>query len=301
MREASLSKTNIIIISKKIPLNNSGSVAPSHSELSNSSFFFMQTSRMPKRKQREEELENVKKAKYNELKRKREEEIDSEWSKKVKDNETGLLFDDYDYMQDIEHTFSIREENMQDTEHTFSMLPKTSMFLVSLNSNKTEKAIEREYGNLNNFKADMFLALNDALCDRKNYVPRNDPELSPSDIFKLSVEEGVWESGNVMKRLHLHSKLTVIYNGMSPGYFHVMYKPVLEDFRKKFPGIDFEKGPYLNVRYLNSVTEKTLASYINKELQKNPKFTLSERNGQYRQERQSYNRSRHRHDKSKPP
>ena len=125
----------------------------------------------------------------------------------------------------------------------------------------------------------------EALEDKTNYSPVKDMELDSSDIYSISIQSGCWEIGKQGKRLHMHVKVTLLYNGRSHGYFHIDRAKIENQIRLSVPGINWGKAPYVNVRFIKSTPENSLTSYINKEIHNNPNFSLVQRNYEYEKEK----------------
>ena len=181
--------------------------------------------------------------------------------------------------------------------------PKSSSFLVSCSTNKTEASLEQEYmeasmGDLRKFKAEYFLATLNALENKENYKPKKDLDLTTEDLISISVVSGSWEVGKINKRLHLHWRVEVIYNGASHGYFNVDWEKVQTEIREIMPEIDWGDGPYINSRYISSAPERSVTNYINKETAKDPEFSLIRRSHELQKERRrsrnGANETRHR-------
>lgn len=207
------------------------------------------------------------------------------------------------YKQPRPLSFGDDEEVIEEVfDNDINVPPKSSSFLVTVNTNKSEEALTQEYlestlKTYSMFKADLLTSLHDALYINDNYLPKADMGLSTDDIFGINVTSGYWElcSGVNKKyrdkvpkekwRLHLHLRVEVIYKGTSTGYFHINCDSISRHIRDKIPGIKWEGGPYINSRYIYNPADKSVVNYVNKERERDPEFSLAQRNYERYKER----------------
>ncbi len=182
--------------------------------------------------------------------------------------------------------------------------PKTSGFLVTINTNKNKAVIstellstvadndEGEYGYtelckkveeevLRVMKLPEFLV-------PKLYKAKIDPSLYDDIrkfIFKIDAEPGAWEESEERngRKIHIHMTLKIMYSGRFVGYFHLDAKKLGAHIRSAVPELSWGKGPYIQIRFIKEASQ-TVAQYIHKELHKQ-NTTLYERNQEIIEER----------------
>lgn len=171
--------------------------------------------------------------------------------------------------------------------------PKNSSFLLTVNPNKTQEALELEYCDAENVSLDQFkkrfvdtvtAAFSDNLdciipVPPKNIIasiPEELVEILKQYVTNVDVEFGAWEKTTVKKgsRLHIHIQVAITYSEHFKGYFHVNI-PYLKDFiRGVFSSINWKMGPYINCRFIKNC-KLSVSEYI-KKIERQDSTTLVE-------------------------
>lgn len=166
----------------------------------------------------------------------------------------------------------IRNKKHYPKRYSTSSSIKTSNFLVTINTNKTTDSALNEFTSFHNFgitdretaeyaKNTLLHSLSKtfegALRNKRNYKPRLDIFLQYEDITDIIISKTVFEVGDAQKRLHIHSKVTVIYPSSTTGYFHVNIPSLINEIKRNLPEIEWGNGPFINVEFIR--TEENLA------------------------------------------
>jgi len=179
------------------------------------------------------------------------------------------------------------DDDDDDTENILNALfddnprrrtPKSSSFLVTLNTNKTENSLD-EIIDLRTFKSDMEELIVAAFTTDPHHtliVPKAPASVITQlptyiqvhlkrQIISVEVQLGCWELTTPRhgSRLHIHFVVSIKYHETFRGYFHIDRQELKNLVRNAFDAIDFKLGPYLNIRHIKSI-DLSVADYIKK-------------------------------------
>lgn len=176
-------------------------------------------------------------------------------------------------------------EDLRDPFLQSSFFQKQSRFLVTINTNKqpfvTESNPDAPWRTLEQFQNVV-----DELCikffrRKDSWVPmlHQFGSITPYNVDEIiykyvtftmkdiGMEKGVWETGPSKKRLHVHFIVWVNYLSLFQGYFHLS-RSLKEYIRENIPWINWNRGPYINIRYMKNLeipVEKYIAKLKNQD------------------------------------
>lgn len=147
--------------------------------------------------------------------------------------------------------------------------PKSSVFMVTINSNQTAESLQRKKISVDEFVDDFETKVQELLQEKELYKPVGDENLFLSDIYKLTVESIQTEIAPKTKTYHIHARVQLVYKGDSTGYFHMK----LQDARKELNSRLAMPNVYLNVQFAKKTTNDIIDNYIKKGVHFIPKIS----------------------------
>jgi hypothetical protein len=150
-------------------------------------------------------------------------------------------------------------------------IPKSSSFIVTINSNQTPNSLKQKGTNVVDFQKKMIEALTFALNERSMYMPVQDNDLKESDILSIVLDDIGAELSPQKNTYHLHAYVTVKYKNDTSGYFHINIKELKKTLLTILPLTDV----YINITFARKHTQ-TISNYIQKNRETNPDFDLNE-------------------------
>ena len=122
-------------------------------------------------------------------------------------------------------------------------IPKTSSFIVTINSNQTPNTLSEKGSDVEEFKKLMVEALTFALKETSMYLPVNDDDLKLNDIIGIYLDDIAAEISPQKKTYHVHAYVTVKYKNDTSGYFHINIKELKKTLLTLLPLTDI----YINI------------------------------------------------------
>lgn len=149
--------------------------------------------------------------------------------------------------------------------------PKTSAFIVTVNTNQKYETLLRE-----GFDVEEFLRKLKVICDnvlrRKDiFIPRGDSALTSKDIISNELTPSAVSIGPTGGTLHYHALVKVTYTGNNNGYFHLTRELIHSRILSQLP-LD---NIYVNFKHVKNFST-SVADYITQQNALDPNFDYDE-------------------------
>lgn len=116
-----------------------------------------------------------------------------------------------------------------------SPIPKSSNFLILVNSNQTEDSLKKKKIDVDRFSTNFMKTIIKECKNKENYKFQSDDTLTLDDIYEIKLDEAEKEIGDKLGMIHAHITSLVRYKNIGSGFIHVDIKKLKAAILEQLP------------------------------------------------------------------